>query len=248
MAWALDLDGVIWRSDSSIEGSADAVGRLRDTGERVVFLTNNSSRTVQQNLNKLEGVGISADPADVLTSGQAAASLLEPGSSALVCAGPGVEEALQARGVHTCSDGQADAVVVGWHRDFNLNRLAAATAAVQAGASLVGTNHDPTYPVAEGVMPGGGAVLAAVAYAAGVFPIVAGKPHDAMAAIVADRVGSVELMVGDRADTDGVLARALGARFALVLTGVTTSRDLPVTPSPDFVARSLAELVAPGTA
>lgn len=241
--WALDLDGVVWRSDAPIDGSVEAVDRLRELGEPILFLTNNSSRTIGENLTKLEGVGISAEPAEVLTSAQAAASLLEPGSSAVLCAGYGVEEALVTQGVEVLRHGPADAVVVGWHADFNVESLARATSAILAGARLIGTNHDAVYPVREGVMPGGGAILAAVAYASGTFPVIAGKPFDAMATLLTERVGSVDILVGDRPDTDGRLAEKIGAQFALVLSGVTASGDLPVTPAPDVVAADLAELV-----
>ena len=244
MTWAVDLDGVLWRGDTPIPGSADAVAELRRRGHRVVFLTNNSHNRVEAYVEKLEAAGFPADAADVVTSAQAAASLVEPGSTALVCGGPGVEEALAARDVETVRDGPADAVVVGWHPEFDYERLTAAAAAVKGGARLIGTNDDATYPTAEGEIPGGGAILAAVAYASSVTPEVAGKPHEAMVVLVADRVGPVEVMVGDRPSTDGMLARAMGARFALVLSGVTGPDDLPVEPDPDLVADDLAAVVA----
>ncbi len=243
MTWALDLDGVLWRGDTAIAGSAGAVAALRGRGERVVFFTNNSHQRVEAYVAKLERVGVQVDAEDVITSGQAAASLLEPGTTALVCAGPGVDEALAARGVQPIREGAADAVVVGWHSDFDYARLTAALAAVLGGARLIGTNDDATYPTEDGVIPGGGALLAAVAYAAGVEPEVAGKPNAAMVAMIESRVGAVDVMVGDRPDTDGRLARAMGAKFALVLSGVTDEADLPVEPEPDLVAPDLATVV-----
>src|SRR5438270_12884079 len=164
MAWALDLDGVVWRGDVALPGAAEAVARLRSSGERVVFMTNNSALTVADYLAKLSGMGIPADAADLLTSAQAAARLLRAHQTALVAAGPGVVEALEARGVKTVREGRADAVVVGWHRDFDYQRLTVAMEAVLAGAQLIGTNDDATYPTPDGVLPGGGSILAAVAY------------------------------------------------------------------------------------
>lgn len=243
MTWALDLDGVLWRGDTAIPGSAGAVAALRSRGERVVFLTNNSHGRVDAYVAKLERVGVAATADDVVTSGQAAASLLERGTTALVCAGPGVLEALDAAGVKVVEEGPADAVLVGWHSTFDYERLTLATAAVLDGARLVGTNDDATYPTADGLIPGGGALLAAVAYASSTTPEVAGKPHQAMVDLVASRVGPVEIMVGDRPNTDGLLAANMGARFALVLSGVTTEADLPVDPAPDLLAPDLATLV-----
>jgi len=244
MTWALDLDGVVWLADTPIPGSAEAVARLRSRGERVVFLTNNSSPTVDHYVEKLVRMGIPTTANDVVTSAQAAARLLEPGATALLCAGPGVEEALHLRGVRVVPYGPADAVVVGWHRDFDFDRLAAATSAIHGGARLIGTNEDATYPTPEGELPGGGALLAAVATAGGVVPVVAGKPHEPMAALVAERCGPIDVMVGDRPSTDGLFARRLGARFALVLSGVTTADALPVIPEPDEIAAGVANLVA----
>jgi 4-nitrophenyl phosphatase len=244
MAWALDLDGVVWRGDAAIEGSAAAVARLRARGERVVFLTNNSALTVADYVAKLEGMGIPCDPADLLTSAQAAARLVAPGQTALVCGGPGVAEALGARGVTVVREGGADAVVVGWHREFDYGRLTAAADCVRAGARLIGTNDDATYPTPGGELPGGGAILAAVAYATSTTPTVAGKPNQPMAELVAERVGAIDVMVGDRPSTDGLMARLLGARFALVLSGVTTAEQAPaVSPQPDEVAADLRALV-----
>ena len=106
MAWILDLDGVLWLSDERIPGAAEAVERLRARGDRVLFVSNNSSARVDEYLAKLNGVGVPAESQDLVTSGQAAATLLEPGQTAFVCAGPGVEEALRARGVRTVHDGE----------------------------------------------------------------------------------------------------------------------------------------------
>jgi 4-nitrophenyl phosphatase len=246
--WLLDLDGAVWLSDRAIAGSVDAVARLRAAGERVLFLTNNSSARVDTYVHKLNGLGIPATADDLVTSAQAAASMLEPGATALVCGGPGVEEALAARGVVTVRDGAADAVVVGWHTDFDYARLTAAFRAVHGGARLIGTNDDATYPTPDGLLPGGGSILAAVATAAGVTPEIAGKPHPPMAALVHARVGEVDpsrsVVAGDRLSTDGQLAARLGVPFGLVLSGVTQAADAPFAPEPRWVAADLAALVA----
>jgi 4-nitrophenyl phosphatase len=246
--WLLDLDGVVWLADQAVAGSVDAVARLRAAGERVLFLTNNSSALVGDYVAKLVGLGIPAEPGDLITSAQAAAGLVEPGATALVCAGPGVDEALRARGVRTVREGTADAVVVGWHTDFDYARLTAAVRAVHAGARLIGTNDDATYPTPDGLLPGGGSILAAVSTGAGVAPEIAGKPHAPMAALVRERAGREALarsvLVGDRLSTDGLMASRLDVPFALVLTGVTSAVDAPYTPEPRWVARDLASLVA----
>ena len=140
---------------------------LRAAGLRVVFLTNNSSGRVRDNLARLAAAGVEADADDLVTSAQAAAAMLgeapAPGARVLACAGPGVIEALQAHGFETVDAVPAAAVVVGWHRDFDFERLRRAADGVRAGARFVATNLDPTYPGTEGLLPGAGSLVAAVA-------------------------------------------------------------------------------------
>jgi glycerol-1-phosphatase len=109
---------------------------------------------------------------------------------------------------------------------------------------FVATNNDPTYPVDGGVVPGAGALAAAVATAAGRTPEVAGKPEAPMVELIRSRFGNVGVVVGDRPTTDGALATALGWPFALVLSGVAgTAGGEPVPdPPPPFVAPDLARL------
>ena len=250
-AWILDLDGVVWLADHPIPGSVDAVHRLQAHGRRVLFLTNNSSMTVAEYLTKFGRVGLAVGADDLCTSAQAAALLVKPGERVLVCAGAGVDEAVTAAGARPQREpAHADAVIVGFHRDFAYDRLLAAFRAVEAGARLIATNDDATYPTPDGPIPGGGSIVAAVEYATGQKAIVAGKPYRPTADLVRGRLGLGEgvtsglTMVGDRPSTDGAMGRALGGRFALVLSGVTRSGHGPVEPSPDVECPDLAMLVA----
>src|SRR3546814_6450709 len=138
VTWALDLDGVIWLDDQTIAGAAAAVESLRRAGETVVFCTNNSSRPIGEVEHKLAQHGISAT-GDVVSSAMAAATLVEPGERVLVCAGPGVAEALRERGALPVRDGQADAVVVGLPRDFDYGRLRARSEERRVGKECVST-------------------------------------------------------------------------------------------------------------
>jgi HAD superfamily hydrolase (TIGR01450 family) len=233
-----DLDGVVWLAHRPIDGSVDAIARMRSSGRRVLFVTNNSAAVERDHELALEAIGIPA-VGDVVSSAMAAAMLVEPGERVLVAGGPGVVEALVARGVQVVlNDGHGDpdgfdAVVVGLHRDFDFDRLVVASAAVRSGARLIGTNTDSTYPTPSGLQPGGGAILAAVAAASGVEPLIAGKPNQAMVTVIDERLSAAEhrfeggrsLMVGDRPETDGLFAQRLGSRFALVRTGVTGVAD-----------------------
>jgi HAD superfamily hydrolase (TIGR01450 family) len=245
MAWLLDLDGVVWLAGEPIPGSVAAVARLRSAGERVLFVTNNSNPARSAHEDRLAGIGIEA-AGDVVSSADAVAELLAPGERAYVAGGPGIVEALERRGVVVSNDddGPVDAVVVGFHREFDYERMRVASTHVRRGARLLGTNDDATYPTPEGEIPGGGAILAAIAYAAGVEPVVAGKPFAPMADAVRRLVGDgLHVMVGDRPETDGAFARRLGATYALVLSGVTAAGDAPGEPVPDIVADDLVAVV-----
>ena len=145
VAGVLDLDGVIWLADQPLPGAADAVARLRAAGERVLFVTNNSFAPLGDQEAKLERFGIPAH-GDVVTSAMAGATLVEPGERVLVCGGPGIVEAVSARGAEPVRDGDADVVAVGFHRDFDYERLRVAMQAIRRGARLVATNDDATYP------------------------------------------------------------------------------------------------------
>ncbi len=244
-----DLDGVVWLSREAIPGAAEAVARLRRSGRRVLFVTNNSMSTIADQEDALSTIGIPSQ-GDVVTSAQAAASLVEPGERVLVCAAAGVVEAVEGRGAHVATDRdqEVDAVVVGLHHDFDYAGLRAANRAIRRGARFVATNDDSSFPTPEGPIPGAGALVAAVATASGVQPVIAGKPHPPMAALVAARCGdrfrgSRALMVGDRFSTDGRFAAELGCAFALVRTGVTALGDV-AEGAAAFDVRDLAAVAA----
>lgn len=248
MVWIIDLDGVVWLDDRPIRGSADALARLRTTGDPVLFVTNHSGPRLGELVGKLVAHGIPADADEIVTSPQAAASLTRPGSRVLVLAAEGVEEACQSHGTTTVRDGPAEAVVVGLHRDFDLEGLTAAVRAVLGGARLIATNDDATFPTPEGLLPGAGAIVAAVSAATGVEATIAGKPHEPMAGLVRERLGGElhqGVVVGDRPATDGLFARRLGFSFALVLSGVTSEVGEPGDVGADVVAADLASLIGP---
>lgn len=237
-----DLDGVIWRGHAPIAGAAQAVADLRSAGWRVLFVTNNSFSLLGDQEAKLDSMGIPA-VGDVVTSAQSAATLVQPGETVLNCGGPGITEALVARGAVVVDVRNAvgdaafrhnsiDAVIVGFHRDFCFDFLSTGLTCVQRGARLIGTNDDATFPTAEGELPGGGSLLASFVYATSVAPAVAGKPHGPMAALVRQAAQVTPLtrqvMVGDRPSTDGAFAHELKIPYAQVWSGVLAPCSGPV--------------------
>jgi HAD superfamily hydrolase (TIGR01450 family) len=241
--WVIDLDGVIWLTGEPIAGCDEAVTILRKAGVRVLFATNNSSPTRAELHARLANCGIEAEDDDLLTSGDVAAGLLPKGSTAVVVADDGVREALRAQGITVVEEGPADAVVVGWTRSFTFDSIDLAARTVRGGARLIGTNEDPTHPTPNGLLPGGGALLAAVATAAETTPEVAGKPHRPTADAIRAKADDLRVMVGDRQSTDGALAEQLEVPFALVLSGVTSTETLAPEPKPAVVAPDFVTLV-----
>lgn len=219
----------------------------------MVFCTNHAM-SPDSKIERLRTIGV-PDPT-VVTSADAVAALCAEVGSALVMGDRTLVEHLGRRGVSVVAandlpDGgpvpPVSAVVVGAVQEWDRSRIGLVADAVRGGARFLATNDDATFPTSgpDGLrlLPGNGALVAAVAVTAGRPAEVAGKPHRAMADAIERRHGPVDVVVGDRPGTDGEFARALGARFGLVLSGVTASADLPVEPRPWAVAEDLAALV-----
>ena len=242
MTWALDLDGVVWLGDKVIQGVGESITFLREKGEQVFFVTNNSGRTVFEVEEKLNSFNI--EPAGgVITSAMAMATLLSPDETVLTLCGKGAVEEMEKVGAKPVKEGKADSVVVGFHEDFDYWKLTAALQAIDSGARLLATNDDLTYPSHDGIRPGAGSILASLVAATEAVPEIAGKPYQPMCDLLNELSGGNGIMVGDRPDTDGRFAKNLGWDFGLVLSGVTKKSDLPVDPPHDFLADDLPDMV-----
>ena len=234
-----DLDGVVWLMHQPIAGSVNAIQLLKSAGHRVLFVTNNSYSVISDQENALAKIGIDAHN-DVVTSSQAAGALLRKGERVLLGGGPGAVEAVKNAGAVLAGrsddqtdseiDQEVDTVMVGFHPSFDYRGLTRLSQAVRNGARLIATNDDATYPTPRGLIPGGGSILASVVAASGVEPIIAGKPHQPMADLVRQVLGVTDLsdawMVGDRPSTDGLFAQTVGCKFAQVLTGISSLKDV----------------------
>ena len=248
-----DLDGVVYRGAEAIPGSVEALNRLRNDGVAIVYATNNSESTVQQYLDKLRGLGLEVEEEQIVTSAVVLAEVLRErnvaGRTALVVGGAGAVEAIEGLGVSILRDpsaDEADMVIVGLDVNFDYEALRRASTAVREGATLIATNSDASYPVAGGLWPGSGSILAAIEVASGGTAEVMGKPYRPMMESALRRLPDAShiAMVGDRPDTDLAGATAMGWTTILVLSGVTTPEEVSaLDPAPDLVLGSLAELV-----
>ena len=241
-----DLDGVLWRGQTPVPGARNGLQRLEDAGCLLTFATNNSTRTPDDVAAKISSVvGVDVDSGAVCTSAVAAATVLTTDNNpALVVGEEGLISALAGVGIGVTGDPlEAGSVVVGLTRTFDYQLLADAAGAVRNGARFVATNLDPTFPTSQGLAPGSGSIVSAVATASGVEPEVAGKPHRPMADLIATKAGHDAWVVGDRIDTDiDLAANYEGWTSVLVLTGVTTSDD-PAIDRADHVVKDFPAAV-----
>jgi HAD superfamily hydrolase (TIGR01450 family) len=222
-ACVVDLDGVVWLTGDPLPNARQGVQALRDRHVPIVFATNNAAPTVGELLERLAAAGIAATSAEMATSSQAAASLLEPRSTAHVVGEEGIREALREVGVREDSVAPA-AVVVGLTPRFDYEACALAASLIRGGATFVATNTDATLPGPHGLLPGAGSIVAAIAVASGARPVVAGKPYEPMARLVTSK-GPVGAVIGDRPSTDGAFAALLGVPFVHVASDVDEHSD-----------------------
>ena len=249
----LDLDGTVYLGGQVIPHVADVLVEAARRGARPMFVTNNASRPPAEVAAALNGMGVTAAAADVLTSPEAAATMLAQthpaGSRVLIVGAKALSDAVAAVGlepVRLATDNPV-AVVQGHSPDTGWRDLAEACIALRAGADWVASNTDTTLPTDRGLLPGNGAMVHALMAATGLAPRVAGKPNRPLLDEAVRRVGaSRPLVVGDRLDTDIEAAVLADMPSLLVLTGVSTAADLLAAPAarrPTHVAFDLRGLV-----
>jgi HAD superfamily hydrolase (TIGR01450 family) len=241
-----DLDGVVYRGSMVLPGVKAALERLAAAGVPVLFITNNSTRTPRATADKIAGLtGVPVAAEQVLTSALAAMTLLDGSAGPVLIVGEeGVRSAVEEAGLRITEDPlSARAVVVGLTRSLTYDLVAAAMQAIRGGARFIATNDDTTFPTEEGLVPGCGAIVAAIAAASGVSPEVAGKPNKPMRDLIRSRVDGEAWIIGDRLDTDvAVAAGESGWHSILVLTGVS-GVDEVANEEADFVVADLPTAV-----
>jgi glycerol-1-phosphatase len=225
----LDLDGTAFRGKSPTDGAVQA---LAEVGGRTFFVTNNASRSADEVAAHLTELGFTATADDVATSAQSAARLLadqlESGSPVLIVGTEALGNEIATVGLRPVRgfDDHPVAVVQGLSMSIAWADLAEAALAIRAGALWVAANVDPTLPTERGLLPGNGAMVAALRAATGAEPQVAGKPAPGLLTDAAARGDfRAPLVVGDRLDTDIEGANAAKLPSLMVLTGVNSARD-----------------------
>lgn len=261
----IDLDGVVWIGREPVPGSVEALRTLLDAGKRIVFVTNNPGRLPGAYVERLRELGVAVGPEQIVTAGMVLARLAgeaagEGGGVFVIGASP-LKEMVAATGVRLLDGAdaeEADVVVVSGHRGFDYGELRTAKFALDRGARLLATSHDPTMPYPGGDLPGTGAVLAAVEVASGKRATIAGKPERHLFEMAIESIrGSFRTdavqkeprdgrlaMVGDRISSDIDGGRAAGLETVLVLSGTTSREEAEAAdPAPDHVLADLAALL-----
>jgi 4-nitrophenyl phosphatase len=230
------MDGVLWHGPKSLPGFCDFFQTLRERNLRFILATNNASLTVDQYVTKLAQMGVSVSKSEILTSSMATVRYMaersHPSATRVYAIGEdGLRQPLAERGflLTDLYEVPAHYVVVGMDRGLSWDKLATATLNIRAGGKFIGTNPDLTIPTERGITQGNGAVLAALQAATGVAPIIIGKPEPIMyqqAMKLLDCEPAETLAIGDRFDTDILGAVRANIRSIMVLSGVSTEKDL----------------------
>ena len=246
----LDMDGVLWRGNQPIGDLCSIFTHIQKIGWKVIFATNNATRTPQQYLEHLTSFDVHVESWQIVTSAAAVLyrlNLLFTERSPIYIIGEhGIIDACFEQG-YFHSEVDAKAVVVGLDRQLTYEKLKNATLLLRKGLPFIGTNPDLTFPTPQGLVPGAGSILAALTAASDVKPLIAGKPEPIMYQIALERLHllpSQVLVIGDRPETDIAGAQKIGCHTALVLSGVTNSAQAnDWQPKPDIISQDLDNIV-----
>lgn len=243
-AFLFDLDGVVYLGEQPVANTIDVIGRLKQRGITVRFITNSSSATREDIRSKLTRMGVDAETEDVFSAawGTAAYASEADYERVYVLGTPGLENTVRNRGL-TIVETDPDAVIVGNDKSLTYEKLTGATRALYRNDTpFLAANTDPVYPTADGIAPGTGALVSAIETATDREPTVIGKPNQylfdfALEGLEDQRVA----IVGDTPESDIAGARNAGIESILLTkNGHDGSGDGP---PPDLEISDTAELL-----
>ena len=229
----LDMDGTLYVDERLFDKVPEFLARVRESGGRYLFLTNNSSRGVEGYIEKLERLGIATGPEDYLTSVDAAIDLLRreyPGQKCYAAGTESFRQQLESAGipVTTRVEEDVDILLSGFDRELTFQKLEDSCILLNRGVTWLATNTDWVCPTWYGAVPDCGSVCQMLTNATGREPIFIGKPQPAMAELAMRRTGfgrEETVLIGDRVYTDIACAVNAGIDSILVLSGEGTRED-----------------------
>jgi len=250
-----DLDGVVYVGKTPVEGAVEIFTYLREMGKKVRFITNDSGRKRVSYVKKLSRMGIDCENEEIITSSQGVAVYLKNNyreGKCFVVGEEGLIDELTQHGFEVVEGRKgegADFVAVGVDSGVNYEKLTTALRALKNGAKFIAANPDVCRPMEDGLVPGAGAMIAALEACSEVKPeVVIGKPNPMLFDIASRGMGlkrNEVVAVGDRVDTDIVGGNRFRLYTILVLTGITKGGDLRKLKGeekPDLVLDSIADL------
>jgi 4-nitrophenyl phosphatase len=221
----IDMDGVLYLGDQPAPRLQEFFAFLRERSLRFTLATNNSTRTPQDYAAKLERMGVKVSPDEILVSGQATARFLAreyPRETRVHVFGmSALKQAMIDEGF-VLADENVQLVVASMDREVTFEKLKRATLLIRGGARFIATNLDPTNPTEEGLLPGTGAMIAALETASETKPQAIGKPEPTMYQLAMEQMGAnpeTTAAIGDRADTDILGGKRAGITTICVLSG-----------------------------
>lgn len=248
-----DLDGVIYEGTHSIKDAPETINKLLSSSIPVGYVTNNSSRKPETIAEQLAGFGIETPADNVIGSAKTGvgilSTLIPAGAKVFVVGGEGLRSRVIEAGFElvTSSDDKPAGVIQGFDPSVAWTDLAEASYSIANGAKWVATNQDWTIPREKGIAPGNGTLVSAVHTAVGQLPIFAGKPEPAIYKTAVEHFSAKQaLFVGDRIDTDIRGANRAGIDSVLVMTGISTRKEVlgvKKEDRPTFIIGTMAELL-----
>lgn len=251
-----DMDGTIYLGGIPFDFAVSFINKLRESGRRVLFFTNNASHSPSFYLDKLSRLGFSPSPEEICTSGNVTAAFLtrkRAGKCVYLLGTPELHEQFREAGVDivnqpdgTCDGRKADIVVTSFDTTLDYRKLTDACDFIRYGAEYLCTHPDFNCPTETGFIPDSGAIAACVTASTGVLPTYFGKPYPETVEMISEITGEsrADMMIfGDRLYTDIATGKKHGISAALVLTGETKITDVDVASEeekPDLLLASLA--------
>ena len=251
--YLLDMDGTLYLGNRLYPFTKALLDALRSTGRRYLFMTNNSSKSVDAYIGKLQAMGIEATREDFMTSTQATIFYLQkhhPGLTFYLCGTVSMEQELLSAGISLSRElSQVDAVLMGFDTELTFRKLEDVSKLLLKNKDMpyIATNPDLVCPTEFGSVPDCGSVCQMLYNVTGRRPVVIGKPSALMPQLAMEKLGfspEKTAVVGDRIYTDVKSALNAGVTGILVLSGETTREILEASPDkPHLVLEDASEIL-----
>ncbi len=251
--YLFDMDGTLYLGNRLYDFTKDLLAKIKATGRRYLFMTNNSSKSVEDYIKKLASLGIDATREDFITSSQATAYYLHKyheGQTLYVCGTKSLIKELESEGFTVSTDiSKTESIVMGFDTELTFQKLhdVSYLLLTQPEIPYIATNPDLVCPTEFGSVPDCGSMCEMIFNATGKRPVVIGKPSALMPQLAMERLGYQKeetCVVGDRIYTDVKSGLNAGITGILVMSGETTQEILDASPDkPHIVLPDAGEIL-----